>query len=60
MKELIKVRKQWLINPQTQVHQSKKIKQRFEEESEQDWNKYTGHIEKKDLEELEEIEDERQ
>jgi len=60
MKELIKVRKQWLINPQTQIQQSKKIKQKFQEEDEQDLQKYTGSISREDLEEIEEMEDDNQ
>jgi len=57
MKELIKVRKSWLLHPATKIEQSKKIKQRFQEENEKNWNKYTGNINRQDLEEIEEIEE---
>ena len=55
---MIKIRKQWLINPETQVHQSKKMKQRFEQEDDCDLRNYVGRkddVERElDLDELEE------
>jgi len=59
MKEQIKIRKSWLINPETQVQPNKKIKQRFKDED-QDWNKYTGYVDENDLEELEQLEDDKE
>jgi len=54
MKEQIKMRKQWLINPETQVH---KPKQKSRHEG-QNLNRYLGSINDEDLEELEDLDDE--
>jgi len=59
-KEQIKIRKQWLINPETQIQQSKKIKQKFQDEEEQDWKKYTGFVDKKNLEDMKNEEDDKE
>lgn len=53
MKEQIKIRKRWLINPASQIEIDKKTKQRFNREEDRDWNKYTGNISREDLEALE-------
>ena len=59
MKEQIKIRKQWLINPETKVEPSKKFKQKFQDDEDQDWSKYTGFVDKDKLKELEDLEDEK-
>ena len=51
-KEILKVRKQWLISPETKVHQPKK--QKFIKE--QDLHHFTGNLKDIDLEELEDDE----
>ena len=60
MKELIKVRKKWLLHPATKIEQSKKIKQRFQKENDQNLNQYTGNINQEYLDELEDLENEKQ
>jgi hypothetical protein len=43
VKNQIKIRKKWLINSDTKIETSKKIKQRFQEDdNEEDWKQYEG------------------
>jgi hypothetical protein len=56
-KEQIKIRRSWLINPDTKIEESKKTKQKFREEKDEDWGKYTGFINEDDLKELEDEKD---
>ena len=57
-KEQIKIRRSWLIDPSSKVEESKKTKQKFREQEEEDWGKYTGFVSEEDLQELEEEKDE--
>ena len=52
MKDQIKIRKRWLINPETKVETSKKDKQRFQEKD--DFRKYLGPVNSDELDEMEE------
>jgi len=53
MKDQIKIRKRWLIDPSTKVEPSKKIKQRFQEEKD-DFREYLGEFTREELEKIEE------
>lgn len=55
MKNQIKIRRSWLIDPSTKVENSKKDKQKFQEE--EDFRNYLGKITPDDLDDLEEQED---
>ena len=55
MKQLIKIRKQWLINPSTKIESDKKLKQKFHQQNKQDLRKYLGNAKNMSLEELEEF-----
>lgn len=59
MKEQIKIRKQWLLDPSTKIQESKKDKERFKEEDD-DWKNLTGYIDKDDLEKFEEEENDKE
>ena len=57
-KDVLKIRKKWLIDPETQVHQSKKMKQRLEQEDDCDLRNYVGKKDDVELElELDELEE---
>ena len=58
MKEQIKIRRSWLLDPSTKVQESKKDKQRFQEDD-NDWQNLTGYIDKEDLEDFEDKEDDK-
>ena len=61
MKEQIKIRRKWLIDPDTKVETSKKFKQRYQDEEEQDWKQYQGLVvTDKILEEIESREDDKE
>jgi hypothetical protein len=60
MKEQIKIRKSWLLDPSTKIEPSNKIKQKFKEEKKQNWNKLTGYIKDEDLEYFEDKEDDKE
>jgi len=55
VKNQIKIRRSWLIDPSTKVENSKKDKQKFQEE--EDFRNYLGKITPDDLDDLEEQED---
>jgi len=54
VKEQIKIRKRWLIDPTTRIEPSKK--QKFQEEDD-DFRNYLGNITSDEVEEMEEQED---
>ena len=60
MKELIKIRKSWFLNPSTKIEEGQKFKQKFREDKDKDWEKLTGYIDDEDLKDFEEEKDERE
>ena len=61
MKDQIKIRKKWFLDPVTKVVPSKKFQQRFEDEEEQEWKQYQGRTINEDvLAEIEDKEDDKQ
>jgi len=60
MKELIKIRKKWLLDPSTKIEQTKKDKQKYKQEEDKDWKNLTGYIDQEDLQELEDLENDKE
>jgi len=60
MKELVKIRKQWLLDPTTKIHQSKKIKQRFQMKQNYNSQKYVGSVDEDYLNAIQEIDDDKE
>jgi hypothetical protein len=56
-KELLKIRKQWLISPESKIHQPKN-KQKTQR-SDSDLRRFVGNVSDLDLDEMDDLEEEK-